>query len=183
MNNGTKLKNRILWYDGDSSYSEESLIERILDEFPIDDTVYITEFTKNIRKFNDLNSQSPLDKKKEVRITSPEWNIPEKYKNIDIKNYIFKKLLNEIEHNDFSQKEIDERISRIETEINLYNKTKLTGVLNLIIYIIDEFEKHNVVWGTGRGSSCCSYCLYLIGLHDVDSVEYNLDLSEFFKTK
>jgi DNA polymerase III alpha subunit len=40
---------------------------------------------------------------------------------------------------------------------------------------------NKVVWGVGRGSSVASYCLYLIGLHKIDSIKYNLDIQEFFK--
>ena len=39
----------------------------------------------------------------------------------------------------------------------------------------------NSSWGVGRGSSVSSYCLYLIGIHMVDSIKYNLDIQEFFK--
>jgi len=46
---------------------------------------------------------------------------------------------------------------------------------------VNIFEENKVVWGTGRGSSCASYILYLIGIHQVDSVKYDLDLGEFFR--
>jgi len=42
-------------------------------------------------------------------------------------------------------------------------------------------RKNNLVWGIGRGSSVASYVLYLIGVHKVDSVKYNLDIKEFLK--
>jgi DNA polymerase III alpha subunit len=73
------------------------------------------------------------------------------------------------------------RYERIEKELQLYEKYDLLYLIKTIIYIIEEFNKNNVVWGTGRGSSCCSYILYVIGLHEVDSVEYNLSLDEFFR--
>ena len=82
---------------------------------------------------------------------------------------------------EFGAEEIDERLNRVETELALFEKHDLTTVLKVVVYIVETFESNNVVWGTGRGSSCCSYCLYLIGLHDVDSVAYGLELSEFFR--
>ena len=48
-------------------------------------------------------------------------------------------------------------------------------------YIIDTLRENNVVWGVGRGSSVASYVLFLLGVHKIDSVKYNLPLEEFFK--
>jgi DNA polymerase III alpha subunit len=38
-----------------------------------------------------------------------------------------------------------------------------------------------VVWGVGRGSSVASYVLYLIGIHKIDSLYYDLDIAEFLR--
>ena len=54
-------------------------------------------------------------------------------------------------------------------------------VLKTMKYIVDTLRKHDVVWGVGRGSSVASYALYLIGVHKIDSVKYNLPIDEFFK--
>ena len=45
---------------------------------------------------------------------------------------------------------------------------------------IDILKENNVVWGIGRGSSVNSYVLYLIEVHDLDSVKFDLDINEFF---
>jgi DNA polymerase III alpha subunit len=37
------------------------------------------------------------------------------------------------------------------------------------------------VWGVGRGSSVASYVLFLIGVHRIDSMKYNLDYKEFLR--
>jgi DNA polymerase III alpha subunit len=50
-----------------------------------------------------------------------------------------------------------------------------------MIYLVDVMRENSVVWGVGRGSSVASYVLYLIGVHKIDSVKYNLDFKEFFK--
>jgi DNA polymerase III alpha subunit len=42
-------------------------------------------------------------------------------------------------------------------------------------------RKENIVWGVGRGSSVASYVLYLIGVHKIDSLYYNLDVEEFLR--
>ena len=51
----------------------------------------------------------------------------------------------------------------------------------ITFYLVDTFSENDVVWGVGRGSSVASYCLYLIGLHKIDSIKYELDIKEFLK--
>ncbi len=182
MNNGTQLNGRILWYDGDSSFEPEALYDLILSGHPLDSSVFITDFNKDIRQFNGLNPDCQLEKKVEIKPVDTSWNIPQKYKEIEVNTYMFTKLLQELEKTDeFNQEEIDERIERVEHELKLYEQYHLLDILRVVIYIVEQFEENGVVWGTGRGSSCCSYCLYLIGLHDVDSIKYGLELSEFFR--
>ena len=66
-------------------------------------------------------------------------------------------------------------------ELTEFKARKLYPVLTVLIYIIDTMRKNNLVWGIGRGSSVASYVLYLIGIHKVDSLKYNLDIKEFLK--
>jgi DNA polymerase III alpha subunit len=42
-------------------------------------------------------------------------------------------------------------------------------------------RENNIVWGVGRGSSVASYVLYLLGIHKIDSIKYQLDIREFLK--
>jgi DNA polymerase III alpha subunit len=48
-------------------------------------------------------------------------------------------------------------------------------------YLVDTLRENKVVWGVGRGSSVASYVLYLIGIHKIDSIKYDLDITEFLK--
>jgi len=48
-------------------------------------------------------------------------------------------------------------------------------------YLVDTLRKNNVIWGVGRGSSVASYVLFLLGVHKIDSLYYNLDIEEFLK--
>jgi DNA polymerase III alpha subunit len=54
-------------------------------------------------------------------------------------------------------------------------------VLKTMKYIVDTLRKNNVVWGVGRGSSIASYALFLIGIHKIDSIKYDIPITEFFK--
>jgi len=105
---------------------------------------------------------------------SKQFDIPQHYKEIDVEQFV-KGLIPQCGDSDVSVK------ARVEEELALYKARNLYPVLQLMIYIVDTMRKHNLVWGVGRGSSVASYCLYLIGVHKIDSVKYNLNIREFLK--
>jgi DNA polymerase-3 subunit alpha len=74
-----------------------------------------------------------------------------------------------------------EEQTRVEYEMQLYKEFGLQNVLKVLKYIIDLMRKNNIVWGVGRGSSVSSYVLFLMGVHKVDSMKYNLDIKDFLK--
>jgi DNA polymerase III alpha subunit len=47
--------------------------------------------------------------------------------------------------------------------------------------MVDVMREQDIVWGVGRGSSVASYVLYLIGVHKIDSLYYDLDIAEFLR--
>ncbi len=98
-----------------------------------------------------------------------KWNIPDQYLNIDVEQYLLERCTN------------DQEVERVLEELKEFNKRGLGIVLNLMIYLVDHFKENDIVWGVGRGSSAASYCLYLIGINRVNSLEYELDIKEFFK--
>ena len=102
---------------------------------------------------------------------SKQFNIPQHYLELDVEQYIRDLVLNAE----------PQKQARVEAELDLFRTRNLFPVLQLLIYIVDTMRKHNLVWGVGRGSSVASYCLYLIGIHKIDSVKYNLDIREFLK--
>jgi DNA polymerase III alpha subunit len=57
----------------------------------------------------------------------------------------------------------------------------MLDILNVMHYIVEVLRKNNIVWGVGRGSSVACYALYLLGVHKIDSIKYNLPIEEFFK--
>jgi DNA polymerase III alpha subunit len=177
----TKLNDRILWIDGDSTYTAANICDLLIKGYKIEEGIYVDKTSDEIDQFNKL-SKLKISTKSMLKNINIDWNIPEEYLNIDIHKYIFKKFLNMVESGQIKgSNNIILRYERIEKELQLYEKYDLLYLIKTIIYIIEEFNKNNVVWGTGRGSSCCSYILYVIGLHEVDSVEYNLSLDEFFR--
>ena len=54
-------------------------------------------------------------------------------------------------------------------------------VLKYLKYLVDTMRQHKILWGVGRGSSVASFCLYLLGVHRINSLKYNLDITEFLR--
>lgn len=184
----TILKNRVLWYDGHISFNVDQLTDFILNGGEITEKIHINALSEDIIKFKTFNPNLELNVKKDLEHLNKTWNVPETFKNLSIHKYIHDKFLQEITHKEninspLSDDQVNVRVDRIRAELELYKKNDMFIILRTIIYIIDVFKKNGVIWGTGRGSSCASYILYLIGLHNVDSVEYDIDISEFFKNK
>jgi DNA polymerase III alpha subunit len=51
----------------------------------------------------------------------------------------------------------------------------------MLKYIVDTLRDNKIIWGVGRGSSVSSYVLYLLGVHRIDSLKYQLDYREFLR--
>lgn len=103
------------------------------------------------------------------RKNQENWFMSQDYKNLDIEDYLFS-LCN-----------TPEEKQRVSQELELYKKQDMIDVLRFLKYLVDIMRKNNVVWGVGRGSSVASFCLYLIGIHKINSLKYHLDIKEFLK--
>jgi DNA polymerase III alpha subunit len=77
--------------------------------------------------------------------------------------------------------QIDAELQRVGQELLLYQERDLFDLLRYLKYLVDTLRKNNVVWGVGRGSSVASYVLFLIGVHRIDSLYYDLNIDEFLK--
>lgn len=97
------------------------------------------------------------------------WNMPSEYKSIDMLAFFEDKC------------NTAEQTSRVHMEMREFTKRGMLPVLQFLKYLVDTCENHNVVLGVGRGSSVASYCLYLLGVHRIDSIKYELDIKEFLK--
>lgn len=176
-----ELLDRLLWIDGDSSFDIKQLGKKFLTgEIKHQSELYVNDLTDEVKAFTQLTGK-PLDIKRDVRSLDTSWNIPEEYKALSLNKIIFDKFAEKIKQDNISETRIESYIERIVTEFEIFKSRDMLDVLKTVVYIVDTFEANNVVWGTGRGSSCASYILYILGLHEVDSVKYKLDIREFFK--
>ena len=97
------------------------------------------------------------------------WYMPEEYLSLDIAQWLL------------DQCQTQEELQRVGKELLLYQERNLFNLLRQLIYIVDTWRKNNIVWGVGRGSSVASYVLYLIGIHRINSMYYDLDIAEFLR--
>jgi DNA polymerase III alpha subunit len=177
--NKTSLKNRDLWQDGDSSLSYDELEKLVLRGTDIAG-LFVNEITSKVKQYNlYVSKERQLTTKKDVKPLDFSWNIPEEYINLDIAKYVIGKLVQEAKLKSLTREQIFERMARSADELILYEKYNAMDILRALIYIINTLDAHKIVWGIGRGSCVASYILYLIGVHDVDSIKYELDIVDF----
>lgn len=184
----TVLRDRVLWADGHISFNSDQLAEFILNGGEITDKIHVDALSEDILKFKEFNPYLVLNVKRDLEHLNKTWDIPESFQTLSIQKFIADKFeaklaAREASGKPFTDEEVNKRIDRIKMELDLFKKNDMSIILKTIIYIVDVFRKNGVIWGTGRGSSCASYVLYLIGLHSVDSVEHKVDINEFFKDK
>jgi DNA polymerase III alpha subunit len=103
------------------------------------------------------------------RVLQANWRMPKEYKDMDIAEYVLGLC------------KADHELQRVGQELLLFQERDLFDLLRYLKYLVDTLRKNNVVWGVGRGSSVASYVLFLIGVHKIDSLYYNLDIEEFLK--
>ncbi len=101
-------------------------------------------------------------------VNQNDWFMPDEYKSMDIEDF----LINQCSK---------ENHQRLIEEIELFRQYNMIDLLRYLKYLVDTMRENNIIWGVGRGSSVASYCLYIIGVHKIDSVKYNLDIKEFLK--
>lgn len=115
----------------------------------------------------------PADKSQAVpefdHVRQGHWFMPDEYKNMDIAEYVLGLC------------ETQEQLQRVGEELLLYQERDLFDLLRYLKYLVDIMQENRVIWGIGRGSSVASYVLYLLGVHRIDSLYYQLDVREFLR--
>ena len=97
------------------------------------------------------------------------WLMPEEYKRMDIAQHVIDLCKTTPE------------IQRAGEELLMFQERSLFNLLKYLKYLVDTMRDNNIVWGVGRGSSVASYVLYLLGVHRIDSMYYDLDPGEFLR--
>lgn len=170
----TVLNDRVLWFDGDSAFDPANLIQSV-SKF---DVHHVTHDDEKVREYNKHVSRGQeIDVKRECMPLRTDWVIPDEYKTLNVVEYLTTKHIQLTKN--MSPTEANARDIRLVQELVKYDAFGLTDVLRAIIWTINMLTTNNIVWGVGRGSSVSSYVLYVIGVHDVDSFAYDLDVDDF----
>ena len=98
------------------------------------------------------------------------WNMPDEYKTLDIESWVIEQT-----------PPWDPQATRVSEELAAFKERNMLDLLRWLKYFVDTMRANNLVWGVGRGSSVASYVLFLIGVHKIDSIKYNLDWQEFLR--
>ena len=98
-----------------------------------------------------------------------EWFMPEEYKQLDIAKLVLDLC------------KTDAELQRVGEELLLYQERNLFNLLRYLKYLVDVMRENRLIWGVGRGSSVSSYVLYLLGIHRVNSMFYELEPTEFLR--
>lgn len=97
------------------------------------------------------------------------WYFPDTYKEFDIAQYVL------------NQCKTDAELQRAGQELLMFQERNMFVLLQYLKYLVDTMRENNIVWGVGRGSSVASFVLYLIGVHRINSLYYDLSIDEFLK--
>lgn len=144
--------------------------DRVLDNITMDSDINFPDVLELVNKPK-IQKYVPLDISIEEydKKNQDIWYLPEEYINLDIAKYVLDLC------------ETDAELQRVGDELIKYQELDMFPMLRYCKYLVDTMRKHNVVWGVGRGSSVSSYVLYLIGIHRINSLHYDLSIDEFLK--
>lgn len=165
----TALNDRFLCHDGDSIFDSTD-IESLMFKYKVQFVDNITPQIEEYNRFTDV----PLRTKETIDEINLDWNIPSEYRDLDVLEYI----INQIGQRPAAASTQRQQL-RVCEEFVIYENLEMLDVLRALIYIVNMLNQQNCVWGVGRGSSTSSYILYLIGIHDVDCLKYDLDIADF----
>lgn len=162
---------------GEIVLNEDDLFDHIMADhdinFPycvVDKTVSIASLTDQVPnaaawQYDDQN----VDVTRYDQDCQARWLMPDEFQNFPLVHWLYSKCTT------------DEQIQRVDLELELFIKHNLLDVLFYLMYLVNTMTHNNIIWGVGRGSSVASYVLFLIGVHKVDSIKYNLDIREFLR--
>ena len=163
---------------GDVIFSEDEAIELLYSDPAFDiSSLYFNDVTKYSESLKELGIDLPTISTAPVRPGTADfdkqncdnWHMPEKYYKINVLDWLLEKC------------QSDEEKTRVQMEYELFDKKNFIRVLQFLIYFVDTLRMNNIVWGVGRGSSVASFCLFLIGVHKINPMMYNLDIKEFLR--
>jgi DNA polymerase III alpha subunit len=145
-----------------------------LEKVFLEDPAVCKKFNDSIRKnadrieFCKVFSEPSISVKEFDQINQAQWFMPKDY------------CPNIVEHL-YELCNTKEEQDRVSLELELFVQHGMFDLLVYLKYLVDTMRQNKIIWGVGRGSSVASYVLYLLGVHKVNSIKYDLDIHEFLK--
>jgi DNA polymerase III alpha subunit len=136
----------------------------VSDEIKFDDILEVQNKPTLVQYIDPKLTVAEFDKQQQSK-----WFMPEEYKQLDIAKWVLE------------QCKSDAELQRVGDELIKFQERDLFPLLQYTKYLVDTMRQHNVLWGVGRGSSVASYVLYLIGVHRINSLHFDLSIDEFLK--
>jgi DNA polymerase III alpha subunit len=158
-------------------FNEQDLFDALYRgyQFNVDDTMLVEERTNSIQQIEaqlGFKFIEPYETHFEIaeydKSCQTIWNMPREY----CPNLV--EIL-------YGMCTTEEQKDRVSEELEAFIEHGMMDLLFYLKYLVDTLKTNNIVWGVGRGSSVASYVLYLIGIHRIDSIKYNLDWREFLR--
>ena len=172
----TELSNRTVLADGTVICKQSALIELLYNGEDIAglycDTLDDEQEWLSAAKICDTDTPGPVwtqDEQFAGIDWRNSWLTPEPYASIDVLAWCLERCSTERER---------ARVCEECAEMQLRSMLRL---IRHLIYCVDTWRKAGVVWGVGRGSSVCSFVLFLVGINRINPLEYDLDLREWLK--
>ena len=164
-------------------FTNKDLIDMIYSGHADKVHVVLCDANDDVDKFNTAMEEQGLDKLQKYipldvdqktfdGVCQGEWFMPDEYKDINVYEYVLGKAETPCPQH------VQERIWE---ELHEYKNRGMAPLLRYMIYLVDFMRENNIVWGVGRGSSVASYVLYLIGVHKINSIQFDLDWREFLR--
>lgn len=151
------------------SHSTDALKNLLVDHtVDLETAASILENIPTFIRYDELAANS-ISKEEFDHRNQTQWFMPREYKELDIAEHIVS--LCKTEH----------ELQRVGQELLLYQERNLFDLLRYLKYLVDLMTEHRLIWGVGRGSSVASYVLYLLGVHKINSLYYDLDPQEFLR--
>lgn len=166
------LDNRILLNNGVSIVSIETAAEYILKYGDLPDFLKV-EDSFDAQKFEELYDCSIIADKEDSDIEVKYNHTDEEYDDLVV-------TLSKSPRHHMNDKRYVERYAM---EMEFFDRNNYAPFLCTLDKLVKQFKADGFIWGVGRGSSCASYILFLLEVHDIDPVKYNIDFSEFSKEK
>ena len=173
-------------------FTKRDLIDMIYSGHADKVHVVLCDKDDDIDKFNEamyaqgmdpLQKYIPLDVDQKTfdGVCQGEWFMPQEYKDLELEEWLFVKVQEQLQN--ASSKDVfnSAQWKRVEEELKAFEERGMEDLLRYMIYLVDFMRENNIVWGVGRGSSVASYVLYLIGVHRINSIQFDLDWREFLR--